>query len=70
MIKKIVELMCWNKYDGETYEDVFNRECGNPTLVPDADIVDVVHAKGLEPWARIRDARRVADGDNDIIYVL
>lgn len=52
--KKIVELMCWNKYDGETYEDVFNRECGNPTLVPDADIVDVVHAKGLEPWAKMQ----------------
>ena len=52
--KKIVELMCWNKYDGETYEDVFNRECGNPMLVPDADIVDVVHAKGLEPWAKMQ----------------
>ena len=51
--EKLGEIMDWERFEGETWEDVFMREVGDTTAVPDNLIIDVVHAGGLEKWARL-----------------
>ena len=54
--QKLAEIMCWEieAAQGETAQDVFIREVGNPAAVPHKDIVDVVHAGGIEEWAKTK----------------
>lgn len=48
---KIIELMCWDAYPGESSEDVFERNGNNLNALPAKDIIDIVHAGGLQKWA-------------------
>lgn len=68
--EKLGEIMDWERFDGETWEDVFMREVGDTTAVPDNLIIDVVHAGGLEKWARLQNHTRVDDLSEDISRIM
>ena len=48
--QKIIDVMCWEVFDGETPEQTFVRESRNNTPPPDI-VVDIVEAGGLDVWA-------------------
>ena len=49
--KKIAEIMFWTPAKGESYNMLFMR-MGKSTLdLPHPEIVDIVHAGGLQQWA-------------------
>ena len=48
--QKIIDVMCWETFDGETPEQTFVRESRNNTPPPDI-VVDIVAAGGLDEWA-------------------
>ena len=48
--QKIIDVMCWEVYDGETPEQAFTREARNNTPPPN-EVIDIVHAGGLQKWA-------------------
>lgn len=48
---KVNEIMCWEQYSGETYEDVFARNGGQINSLPNPVVIDIVHAGGLQKWA-------------------
>ena len=48
--QKIIDVMCWEVYDGETPEQAFAREARNNTPPPN-EVIDIVHAGGLQKWA-------------------
>lgn len=48
---KLREIMVWRKYNGETDEQVFIRNGKNVNHLPDTEIIDIVHAGGLQKWA-------------------
>ena len=68
--EKLGEIMDWERFDGETWEDVFMREVGDTTAVPDNLIIDVVHAGGLEKWARLQKHTSVEDLAEDISRIM
>ncbi len=43
--------MCWDAYDGETDEDVFIRNSNRIDDLPSSEVIDIVHAGGLQRWA-------------------
>ena len=49
--QKIIDVMCWEVFDGETPEQTFVRESRNNTPPPDI-VVDIVEAGGLDYWAK------------------
>ena len=51
LFSKINEIMCWDAYPGETPEDVFIRNGNNLNALPANEIIDIVHAGGLQKWA-------------------
>ena len=53
--QKLCEIMSWERQGDQTWQDVFQQECNNPAAVPNEVIIDVVHAGGLEAWARLGD---------------
>ncbi len=50
--QKLVEIMGWEKFNGETDADVLAKEGVTPDLIPHKRIIEVVHATGLEGWAK------------------
>lgn len=48
---KIVTVMCWEMFDGETAEQVFTRCSNNLNALPHHETIDIVHAGGLQKWA-------------------
>ena len=49
---KLREVMVWDKYKGETEEQVFIRNGKNINDLPKhQEIIDIVHAGGLQKWA-------------------
>ena len=48
--QKIIDVMCWEVYEGETPEQAFTREARNNTPPPN-EVIDIVHAGGLQKWA-------------------
>ena len=49
--KKIAEIMFWTPAKGETYEKLFSRMGKSMFDLPHHEIVDIVHAGGLQQWA-------------------
>ena len=51
-LSKLREVMVWDKYKGETEEQVFIRNGKNINDLPKhQEIIDIVHAGGLQKWA-------------------
>lgn len=48
---KIIEVMCWDMYEGETAEDTFVRNGNSLNYLPHKQVIDIVHAGGLQKWA-------------------
>lgn len=48
--QKIIDVMCWDVYDGETPEQTYQRKIGN-AIPPPNEIIDIVDAGGLQKWA-------------------
>lgn len=48
--EKIIKVMCWDVYDGETPEQTYQRKIGN-AIPPPNEIIDIVEAGGLQKWA-------------------
>lgn len=49
--EKIAAIMCWQKYEGETFAEMFTRKGKNIGTLPDAEIIDIVYCGGLQKWA-------------------
>lgn len=50
-LQKVNEIMCWDAFDGETPEDVFIRNGKNLNDLPSTEIIDIIHAGGLQKWS-------------------
>ena len=51
-LAKLREIMVWDKYKGQTEEEVFIRNGKNINDLPKhQEIIDIVHAGGLQKWA-------------------
>lgn len=48
--EKIIKVMCWDAYDGESPEQTYQRKAGN-AIPPPNEIIDIVEAGGLQKWA-------------------
>ena len=48
--EKIIKVMCWDVYDGETPEQTYQRKIGN-AIPPPNEIINIVEAGGLQKWA-------------------
>ena len=48
--EKIIKVMCWEAYDGETPEQTYQRKAGN-AIPPPNEIIDIVEMGGLQKWA-------------------
>ena len=53
--QKIIDIMCWDAYDGETPEQVFVRNGNALNSLPNAEVIDIVHTGGLQRWAESLD---------------
>lgn len=50
--EKLAKVQRWEKYEGESWEDVFHRKNIRPQDVPSKILIDVVAEKDLENWAK------------------
>lgn len=41
---KLLNIMCWEMYEGESAEDVFIRQSNNLNALPHSDVIDIVHS--------------------------
>ena len=48
--EKIIEIMWWEKADGESPVQCYSRNAGN-TLLPPPEVVDIVYSDGVLKWA-------------------
>lgn len=62
--------MLWEKFEGETYEDVFKRQDLKPSQIPDSTLIDVVHANSLENWAKQGKFESLQDLEKEITLIL
>lgn len=67
--QKLCEIMMWEQYGSETFEDTFMRQDIKPHEIPTSLIVDVVHANGLEGWAKLNKFESLQDLKRQIIKV-
>lgn len=67
--QKIIDVMCWNVYDGETPEQAFIREARNSAPPPD-EVVDIVHAGGLQKWAESLEVKSERELYDKIIFAI
>lgn len=67
--QKLCEIMMWEQYEGESYEDTFLRKEIKAHEVPPQLLIDVVHADGLEGWAKLNTFKSLTDLTNQIIRV-
>jgi hypothetical protein len=50
--EKIIKVMCWDSYDGESPEQTYQRKIGN-AIPPPNEIIDIVEVGGLQKWAEM-----------------
>lgn len=62
--------MLWEKFEGESYEDVFMRQDLKPSQIPDSTLIDVVHANSLENWAKQGKFESLQDLEKEITLIL
>lgn len=67
--KKIIDVMCWEVYDGETPEQAFIREARNNTPPPD-EIINIVHSGGLQKWAEGLNVESEKELYNKILFAI
>lgn len=65
--EKLLDIMCWDAYDGESAEDVFIRQSNNLNALPHSDVIDIVHAGGLQQWAERQEVSSAKEL-NDILF--
>lgn len=68
--EKLGKIMDWEKFNGETWEDVFIREVGDVTLIPDNIIIDVVYEGNLERWAMKQNHKSVESLSKEILSIM
>ena len=51
---KLLSIMCWEMYEGESAEDVFIRQSNNLNALPHSDVIDIVYSGGLQRWAELQ----------------
>lgn len=67
---KLLSIMCWERYDGESAEDVFVRKANNLNALPHTDIIDVVYAGGLQRWANSQDVSSAEELNNRLFNIM
>ena len=68
--KKLCDIMMWERYEGESYEDTFLRQEIKPQQIPNSKLIDVVHANSLENWAKYQTFDTLDKLQNEIIHIL
>ncbi len=68
--KKLCEIMMWERYEGESFEDTFLRQEIKPQQIPNKKLIDVVHANSLENWAKYQTFDSLEKLQNEIIHIL
>lgn len=64
---KLLSIMCWEIYEGESSEDVFIRQSNNLNALPNTDVIDIVHSGGLQRWAELQSVQSAKEL-NGILY--
>lgn len=59
--QKLCEIMMWEQYEGETFEDTFMRQDIKAYELPPRILIDVVHADGVEGWAKLNSFKSLTD---------
>ena len=67
--EKLAKVMLWEKFEGETYEQVFLRKDIKPSHTPDPYIVDVVSYESLENWAKHGEFKSLEELQSEIIFI-
>lgn len=67
--RKLCEIMMWEQYEGETFEDTFMRQDIRPHELPPKILIDVVHADGVEGWAKLNSFKSLSDLCNEIVRI-
>lgn len=67
--EKLAKVMLWEKFEGETYEQVFLRKDIKPSHTPDPYIVDVVSYESLENWAKHGEFKSLEELKSEIIFI-
>ncbi len=67
--EKLAKVMLWEKFEGETYEQVFLRKDIKPSHTPDPYIVDVVSYESLENWAKHGEFESLEQLQSEIIFI-
>jgi len=67
--EKLCHVMMWEQYDGETHEDTFLRQEIKAHELPPTILVDVVHANGLEGWAKSTSFKSMEDLKKEIVHI-
>ena len=68
--EKLGKIMNWERFDGETWTDVFMREVGDITTVPDNIIIDVVYEGDLERWAMKQNHQSIEELSKDLFMIM
>lgn len=69
-LEKLCELMMWDKSEHETYEQLIFRKEIKVENIPHYKLIDVVHARSLENWAKLQDFETVEELENEITNIL
>ena len=67
--EKLCEVMMWEQYDGETYEDTFNRQEIKAHELPPKILIDVVYENGLEGWAKSTSFKSMRALKKEIVHI-
>lgn len=68
--EKLGKIMNWERFDGETWADVFTREVGDVSIVPDSIIIDVVYEGDLERWAMKQNHMSIEELEKDLLMIM
>ncbi len=69
-LEKLCQLMMWDKSENETYEELIFRKEIKVENIPHYKLIDVVHARSLENWAKLQDFETVEELENEITNIL
>lgn len=67
--QKLCEIMMWEQYEGETFEDTFMRQDIKAYEIPPRILIDVVHADGVEGWAKLNSFKSLSDLRQEITRI-
>lgn len=67
--EKLAKIQRWERYEGETWEDVFHRKNIRPQDLPTPILIDVRFEIGLEGWAKKGDFNSLDELESAIIEI-